>query len=1298
MKRRHIQSVLAAAVVAAMPAVTHADDLTWQGNAGPLNFWDTATNWTPAQTPDSTDNVFLGRDIGLGLETIILGATSNAANVNFTSGQWELTGAAGGVLTSTGFPLIDDLLATDLDSGVFVNLSNGAVWNSQQNFSVAGDGFGTLLVDSGSVINARAFRVGGLEDQDGVGVMTVSGTGSRLEATLNLNTNLFAIGFGTGTGTLNVLDGATMGTTTTGAGDIRVGDGVGSTGTLNVDGVGSFVETEDLLIGNTGDGFLNVTNGGRVILTDGTSPQAIIGVADGANGAAFVSGAGSELTGWRVEVGSSGNGRLVVSDGGLARARFSSSDIATGNGDVQIGFLASAQGVASVVGTGTLQADRFLLVGNDGDGTLLVGRDLANNSVGGGTVIARDLYIGEGVGNTFTNAMIVDGGTVNVGNNIRVGSQSAGTMEVLNGSTVTATDIQVGALPGANGTLTVDGVGTSVTATEMFAGNRNSGDPSVGVINVQNNATATFTQASGVAVTLGDDPGGEGTINISSGGSVATTGVAEVWVGGSSNDTGGVGTINVASGGSFTSGGRVIVGWGVDAVGAIDVTGNGSTFDGNGDFVLVGFGGTGTLGVSDGASFTANGVFLGDGSLADGTMTVSGNTTTADIDGTFIVGDTGLGSLTIDGGATVTSSGGSGFFIVADEGNSDGSSLTISGAGSTLDYAGTNRVILGHFGGSSASPTTVLVEDGGLLRSSGAVNVSEQDNSNTLLTVDGGTIEGTSMNVAVDPGTVADVVVSNGGRILIDDFAEIAAENNGNASLIVEDAGSLFQTGGDFSVSATASVNSDGDLFVRDGGRVETGNLGFVGRFNNDRGTATIGGTGAPASWTIGSTLFVGPNTASGFGLLNVEENGTVDVEGPLSLRQNGTVSVNGGSLEFDSLTLSGGTLNFNSGAVRFTNATGTTLSPTTIEAVLGEDATIVDGQTFGVEGLAVLGGGFRINGGRFEVGSIGTSGFDQIDFDRGTFALTNSNLIVGSNGLFGSTATLTQDQNLEVANDVIVQAGSELTLVGGYSAGRTINAGAVTFITPSGTKVVDGEFETTGDTTLVGNVQFEDLVSGPGNFFGPGQAIFAGGYAPGNSPGVVEFEGDVTFGEANDLEIELEGLSVGEFDRLEILGDLALGGTLTITDGDGFVPSIGDVFEIFTFNSISGAFSSVVNATSDSSLMFDLDVGLDSLVLRVLGDLFPGDANGDGTVDLADFGILRANFGSTNGTFATGDFNGDMNVDLADFGILRANFGSSSNASAFALMDAWAVTVPEPTLVAPALVGLLALRRRRSN
>ncbi len=55
------------------------------------------------------------------------------------------------------------------------------------------------------------------------------------------------------------------------------------------------------------------------------------------------------------------------------------------------------------------------------------------------------------------------------------------------------------------------------------------------------------------------------------------------------------------------------------------------------------------------------------------------------------------------------------------------------------------------------------------------------------------------------------------------------------------------------------------------------------------------------------------------------------------------------------------------------------------------------------------------------------------------------------------------------------------------------------------------------------------------------------------------------------------------------------------------------------------------------------------------------GDANRDRTVNLADFGILRANFGTTGtGVFSQGDFNYDGNVNLADFGILRASFGTT--------------------------------------
>ena len=55
-----------------------------------------------------------------------------------------------------------------------------------------------------------------------------------------------------------------------------------------------------------------------------------------------------------------------------------------------------------------------------------------------------------------------------------------------------------------------------------------------------------------------------------------------------------------------------------------------------------------------------------------------------------------------------------------------------------------------------------------------------------------------------------------------------------------------------------------------------------------------------------------------------------------------------------------------------------------------------------------------------------------------------------------------------------------------------------------------------------------------------------------------------------------------------------------------------------------------------------------------------PGDADGDGDVDLDDFNILKGNFGMTAGaTTAQGDFDGDGDVDLDDFNILKGNFGA---------------------------------------
>ena len=86
---------------------------------------------------------------------------------------------------------------------------------------------------------------------------------------------------------------------------------------------------------------------------------------------------------------------------------------------------------------------------------------------------------------------------------------------------------------------------------------------------------------------------------------------------------------------------------------------------------------------------------------------------------------------------------------------------------------------------------------------------------------------------------------------------------------------------------------------------------------------------------------------------------------------------------------------------------------------------------------------------------------------------------------------------------------------------------------------------------------------------------------------------------------------------------------------------------------------------------------------------VIPGDANGDGTVDLQDFGLLKANFGGPGG-WGDGDFNGDGAVDLQDFGILKSNFGTAGGGA-----------IPEPITLGIMIIGagpLLARRRRRNS
>jgi hypothetical protein len=93
------------------------------------------------------------------------------------------------------------------------------------------------------------------------------------------------------------------------------------------------------------------------------------------------------------------------------------------------------------------------------------------------------------------------------------------------------------------------------------------------------------------------------------------------------------------------------------------------------------------------------------------------------------------------------------------------------------------------------------------------------------------------------------------------------------------------------------------------------------------------------------------------------------------------------------------------------------------------------------------------------------------------------------------------------------------------------------------------------------------------------------------------------------------------------------------------------------------------------------------------------GDANLDGTVNLADFNRLAGNFGSGD-EWSEGDFTYDSAVTLADFNRLAGNFGLSASPNGPTAED-WshlAAVVPEPGMAGLVAIGTLVLRRRRSR
>jgi acetyltransferase-like isoleucine patch superfamily enzyme len=149
--------------------------------------------------------------------------------------------------------------------------------------------------------------------------------------------------------------------------------------------------------------------------------------------------------------------------------------------------------------------------------------------------------------------------------------------------------------------------------------------------------------------------------------------------------------------------------------------------------------------------------------------------------------------------------------------------------------------------------------------------------------------------------------------------------------------------------------------------------------------------------------------------------------------------------------------------------------------------------------------------------------------------------------------------------------------------------------------------------------LQFFPHVSGIATFTGDGTVEFLGGFSPGTSLGVVGFNGNVSFGPANTLFMEIGTIfGIPITDQLVVNGDISLAGVLKVIFIDGFAPTLGDTYDLLHVSgNVQGDFSeiNVVNVVPG----FQYTTGWDGQVFRLTAltnGEYMEDIDGDGISD----------------------------------------------------------------------------------
>ena len=238
--------------------------------------------------------------------------------------------------------------------------------------------------------------------------------------------------------------------------------------------------------------------------------------------------------------------------------------------------------------------------------------------------------------------------------------------------------------------------------------------------------------------------------------------------------------------------------------GALTVAGVGSELLASGE-LNIGQGGDGSVLIQNQATAiiggnTANalaGLDIGQTGVAPGNGTVPGsgaatvNNALLSNTGRFIVGDAGLGGLSVTAAGTVTTSANA---VIAAAGGSDGSSVSVTGIGSSLHVAGALTVGAAAAGSLSinagATVTATSLDAGLSANSSGVITLT---GSHTALTTTG--------TLSIGDGGIGEMSVLNGATVVTGGDLDVGQTPGGAGNIDIEGTSTLI-VGGDLNFGA----------------------------------------------------------------------------------------------------------------------------------------------------------------------------------------------------------------------------------------------------------------------------------------------------------------------------------------------------------------------------------------------------------------------------------------------------------------------------------------------------------------